>query len=269
MEAAEAEVEDGELGGETEAAAAAQEPPKKKAKLAPGEKRYNGAVNKVATLQAAFTKKEQQIAAAMSKAATKPLPPKEEQALAGWRAKAEKISEELEAAREEVEEAKKTMASLATAAQQKEEEKAQKEEVARALSEPGAIKLVELWCSSKYQERLNNSSDTVQSIFEHIHADFVKAVHKGDLPSSDERGVAALRKKCVPAPQTQLPPPARPPHHVPTRAASGSRAGSTASLASSSFGAASRSEPWRTRACRPTRWWRGWISIGGALAAPL
>ena len=204
MEAANAEVHDEELGSTPEATAAAPEPPKKKAKLEPGEKRYNGAVTKVAGLQAALAKKEEKIAVLISKGASKPLLPWEQETLAGWRAKAEKISEALLAAHEEVEEAKRAMAAAIEAARRKEKEKAQKEEITRALSEAGSIKVVELWVSPKYQARLNNTSDTVQSVFDHIHADFVKAVRKGELPSTDERSAAALRKKCVPVPQTQL-----------------------------------------------------------------
>ena len=136
------------------------------------------------------------------------------------------------------------------------------------LSEAGSIKVVELWVSPKYQARLNNTSDTVQSVFEHIHADFVKAVRNGELPSTDERSAAALRKKCVLLSQTQLSLPAFPPqprtHPCRVRF---TRAGLKASGASSSSGAMSRSEPLRTPAFRPTRWKRRWTRTGGALTA--
>jgi DNA repair exonuclease SbcCD ATPase subunit len=206
MEGSDAEVEDELVDGAPEALAAAQGPPQKKAKLLPGERHLNGAQTKLTKLQAALDKKEEQIAATMSRGAKKPLNPREEETMLSWRSKADKLSDDVETARQEVEEAKKTMAAAVEASRRKEEDKAQKEEVARALSEPSAMKVVELWVSTKYQERLNNSSDTVHHVFEHIHADFIKAVRKGDLPSTDERGVAALRKKCVCVPQTQLPP---------------------------------------------------------------
>lgn len=65
--------------------------------------------------------------------------------MAGWRAKAEKISVGglfWRPTRKEVryvEEAKRAMAAAIEAARRKEEEKAQKEEITRALSEAGSI----------------------------------------------------------------------------------------------------------------------------------
>ena len=53
-------------------------------------------LRKVASLKAALVKKEQQIATAQSKGATKPLGARELETLAGWRAKAEEIFEDIE-----------------------------------------------------------------------------------------------------------------------------------------------------------------------------
>ena len=81
MEGSDAEVEDELVDGAPEAAAAAQGPPQKKAKLLPGERHLNGAQTKLTKLQAALDKKEEQIAATMSRGAKKPLNPREEETI--------------------------------------------------------------------------------------------------------------------------------------------------------------------------------------------
>ena len=61
------------------------------------------------------------------------------------------------------------------------------------MSEAGAIKLVELVMA--YSARLTNTSDKVDDVWKHIHADFLKAVQKEELPATDGRPCAALRAR--------------------------------------------------------------------------
>ena len=194
-------VEEVAEGGAPEAAVDVEEPAAKKAKpppAKPGEKKLKGALAKVTALKKSIATKENQLAAAAARALIKALPSAERDKVEGWNKKLEQYNDELETAEKEVEEARSAMVVLGEAAKKKEEAKKDKEEIGRAISEAGALHVVDLWTSLKFQTRFNNSSDTVHAIWEHIHVDFMKAVERGDLPFTDGRGVKALRKKYMP-----------------------------------------------------------------------
>ena len=95
---------------------------------------------------------------------------------------------EIEAAEKVVDGIRTTMAEKAAAEQAKAAAAAAKEEATRALSEAGQIMLCEL--RGKYSKQMDNTSDKVDSVWAHIHADFMKHVKSGDLPASDERSTA-------------------------------------------------------------------------------
>ena len=69
-----------------------------------------------------------------------------------------------------------------------------KEESVRAMSDAGVLLLVELRCS-KYEKKFTNTTDTAESIWRHIHADFERAVQQGVLPPGDSRSMEALKKR--------------------------------------------------------------------------
>ena len=74
------------------------------------------------------------------------------------------------------------------------------------MSDAGAIALVELTLSYT-TARLVNTSDTVNSVWEHIHKDILVKVEAGELPSTDARSCTALRHRYAPPPSTMRPMP--------------------------------------------------------------
>jgi hypothetical protein len=65
--------------------------------------------------------------------------------------------------------------------------------VGLTVSDAGALVLVET--VAKFQHRFDNTSDRADSIWEHIHYEFMTRVRSGELPFADGRGAAALQKR--------------------------------------------------------------------------
>jgi hypothetical protein len=125
----------------------------------------------------------------------KPLTKKETDAATGWKEAITKLEKEIASKEVALKEAEGVAERLAEALAEKERAAVEKAELACGMSESGLLHLVELVC--KYGPKSENSSDTSDSIWSHIHADFTKLVMNGDLVATDERGVKALRDKCA------------------------------------------------------------------------
>ena len=97
------------------------------------------------------------------------------------------------AAEENVKEMKAAAAAVAQSKAAKAAAALAKEEVTKSLSEAGTIVLCQL--RGKYAKQMDNTSDKVDSVWAHIHRDFMKEVTKGELPTSDGRSAAALQKR--------------------------------------------------------------------------
>lgn len=246
--------------------AAAEGPPNKKQKLAPGEKKVNGLKSKLAVLVGGIAKKRDMIEKANHKALHTVLNAREKAALEGWKQKVETLVAAREKAEEDLKEAEAAMAALAAAAAAKAEKDAVTEEVARTWTEAAVVALVDT--VAKFQHRLDNSSDTSDDVWQHIHAAYMRMVQAGDLASTDARSAKALKAKCVHSPNHPTPcPPHSSSHACPHLAPR--TAGTTRSGKSSACGAARRSARSRTPACRRTRWRSGWASFASACAAAL
>ena len=68
------------------------------------------------------------------------------------------------------------------------------EESNRAISDAGAVALVELVIVT-YAGQFDDTSNTNDKVWEHVYKAFEELVRKGDLPPSDLRSMAALRKR--------------------------------------------------------------------------
>ena len=95
---------------------------------------------------------------------------------------------------------KEKLALATDAARVKEQEDAarkkaahQREEMNRALSDAGVLRLIEIRLS--FQPRFDNSSDKSDDIWKHVCEDFHKEVQQGLLPKSDARSVEACKKR--------------------------------------------------------------------------
>ena len=65
--------------------------------------------------------------------------------------------------------------------------------MAKTLTDLGSISMVQL--RIKMQPRFDNSSDTSDSAWAHVHAAFLKLVEDGTLPEHDRISVAALKRR--------------------------------------------------------------------------
>ena len=68
------------------------------------------------------------------------------------------------------------------------------EELNRSISDAGAVALVELVIIT-YAGQFDDTSNTNDKVWEHVYKEFEELVRKGDLPPSDLRSMAALRKR--------------------------------------------------------------------------
>ena len=161
-------------------------PPKKKARG-----------SKVEQAQKKCKMKEEQLAAARQAVAVGEAKnskvKRDMKALEKARAKVEKFEFELAVLARDLQVAQDAAVERANIEKKREELRAQKEEDTRHMSDAGAMMLVEIRLS--YQSRFDNTSDKADAIWAHIHSDFMKKVHDGDLPQSDGRNVQALEKR--------------------------------------------------------------------------
>ena len=175
--------DDDELRGDGQAPGG---PPKKKARG-----------SKVEQAQKKCKMKEEQLAAARQAVAVGEAKnskvKRDVQALERARGKVEKFERELEVLARDLQVAQEAAVERANLEKKREELRVQKEEDTRHMSDAGAMMLVEIRLS--YQSRFDNTSDKADAIWAHIHSDFMKKVHDGDLPQSDGRNVQALEKR--------------------------------------------------------------------------
>ena len=161
-------------------------PPKKKARG-----------NKVEQAQKKYKSKEAQLEAARQAVAVGEAKnskvKKVLQALEKAREKVTKFERELEILARDLQVAQDAAVEKANIEKKREELRMQKEEETRNMSDAGAMMLVEIRLS--YQSRFDNTSDRADTIWAHIHSDFMKKVNDGDLPQSDGRNVQALEKR--------------------------------------------------------------------------
>ena len=113
--------------------------------------------------------------------------------LAAAKAKVEKVraeSERLEESLQDLQEKARREEEAAAARRQAAEERA---EMAKTLTDLGSISMVQL--RIKMQPRFDNSSDTSDAAWAHVHAAFLKLVEDGTLPEHDRISVAALKRR--------------------------------------------------------------------------
>lgn len=72
---------------------------------------------------------------------------------------------------------------------------ADNEEAKLNMSEAGSCLLVEL--KIKYDSKFDNHTDKNDAVWEHVHADFIRAINDGRLPASDARSVDGLKHRCA------------------------------------------------------------------------
>jgi hypothetical protein len=114
-------------------------------------------------------------------------------AVARLRDKVVKFQSELGLLQAALQAAERSAADKEALEKKREELRAQKAEETRVMSDAGVMMLVQIRLS--YQSRFDNRSDNTDSIWAHIHNDFMKKVTEGDLPHSDGRNVQALEKR--------------------------------------------------------------------------
>ena len=118
---------------------------------------------------------------------------KEAEQLTKWEKEREAILAELQATKEKLEEKEREEAAVDGAKKAKQARKAEELEARSFMSDAGAELLVDL--KMKYESKFNNNSDKVESVWEHLHADFIAAVRDGRLPPGDERSLASLKTR--------------------------------------------------------------------------
>lgn len=124
---------------------------------------------------------------------------------AAGKKKLEKAEERLPKAQQDVQRAQQELYDVELAQQKKVELQMSKRRRAAAasaagetsgrMSEQGAIKLVELKLSREAD--FANTSDKTDSVWEHLHADWMALIEKGELPQSDARKKDALISRCA------------------------------------------------------------------------
>ena len=183
----------GEEGAEVE------EPPLKKSKpvaeAGPGSKKIAGARLAVEKARAALTKKVQAVANLESKSHVKSLKKTDRERLASLQAEILKLQRDLPTLEKNLEETMEWAKALAASLKAKEEEKAEKVELARAFSDVGGAELVEL-VTITYAKKLENNTDTSDAVWQSAIAPaFMKKVESGELPATDGRGWKALKDR--------------------------------------------------------------------------
>ena len=137
------------------------------------------------------------------KALDKPLKKRDKESLTGWKVARDRLVAERKTVAADLEVAKVDAAAKKAEAEEKEQRAAEKKQLEadekRAMSEAGVIALVNDKIS--YDAEFDNNSDTAAATWERIHSKFCKRVHTGELPETDRRCVAALRRKCARAEQ--------------------------------------------------------------------
>ncbi|KAL1527893.1 hypothetical protein AB1Y20_009269 [Prymnesium parvum] len=143
-------------------------------------------------LRERLAKKIDLIEKAMAKSENKPLSAREATALDKWRHDVEAMNLELAGLEKKSEEAVVRKAMRQQAAEVAASRRSEKESENRHMSEAGVLALVDL--RMRYESRIANHSDTVDSVWQHIHKDFVHMCDDVNLPRT-ARGVGSLRSK--------------------------------------------------------------------------
>ncbi|KAL1524466.1 hypothetical protein AB1Y20_019360 [Prymnesium parvum] len=149
--------------------------------------------NKMEHLRGRLAKKIDLIEKAMAKSENKPLSAREATALDKWRLDVDAMNLELASLEKKSEEVAIRKAMRQQAAEVAASRRLEKESENRHMSEAGVLALVDL--RMRYESRIANHSDTVDSVWQHIHKDFVNMCDDVNLPRTDARGVGSLRSK--------------------------------------------------------------------------
>lgn len=149
--------------------------------------------NKKEHLRLRLAKKNDLIEKAVAKSDIKPLSAREATALEKWRRDVEAMNLELAGLEKKTEEAVVRKAMRQQAAVAAASRRQEKESENRHMSEAGVLALVDL--RMRYESRISNHSDTVDSVWQHIHKEFVTMCDGVSLPCTDARSVGSLRSK--------------------------------------------------------------------------
>lgn len=123
------------------------------------------------------------------------LPASKASQVQNWEADIAQLQRELEVHAKQLEDIQASEEKKALAAAAKAQRDALNSEASRHLTEAGAVKLVKI--KIKYDPQFNNTSDTSDAVWEHVHAEFAKAVSDGELAESDLRSAQALKLRCA------------------------------------------------------------------------
>mmetsp|Transcript_37814 Transcript_37814/g.86490 ORF Transcript_37814/g.86490 Transcript_37814/m.86490 type:complete len:309 (+) Transcript_37814:61-987(+) len=149
--------------------------------------------NKKEHLRLRLEKKIGLIEKSVAKSENKPLSAREAAALDKWRHDVEAMNLELAGLQKKSEEALARKAMREQAAEAAASRRLEKESENRHMSEAGVLALVDL--RMRYESRIANHSDTVDSVWQHIHKEFVTMCDDVQLPRTDARAVGSLRSK--------------------------------------------------------------------------